>query len=91
MVEDLREVFNDILNESDWIDETSKEKALQKAANMITLLGFPDFAADSKRLDQYYQNLRICEWDHFGNAQRMRAFRQAVQFSQMGVPRNREL
>lgn len=91
MVDDLQDAFDDIIRESDWIDDETKEKALKKSGNMITLLGFPDESNDTKLLDEYYENIRICEWDHFGNSQRLRAMQQAIQFSQYDKPRNREL
>lgn len=90
MVSDLREAFHDILNESDWIDEVTKEKAAKKAENMYILLGYPEYADSAELLDEFYENLRICTWDHFGNSQRLRAFRQALQFSQIDSVRVRE-
>lgn len=91
LVDDLEEALRDMIKESDWIDEAAKKKALKKIDNMITLLGFPDFANDPQLLDEYYENMRICKWDHFGNSQRIRAMNQALQFSQLGKPRNREM
>lgn len=80
-----------MIRESDWIDDETKVKALKKSSNMITLLGFPEQSYDTILLDRYYENVRVCEWDHFGNSQRLRAMQQAIQFSQYGKPRNREL
>lgn len=91
MVDDLYSAFNLIVQNSKWLDNETKEKALEKAEKMITLVGYPDFVNDPKLLDEYYANLRICAWDHFGNAQTLRAFHQASNFALLGKPRNRKV
>lgn len=91
MIADLQDAFDEMIVESEWMDEGTKGKALNKVEKMITLLGYPDFCNDTIHVDKYYENVRSCEWDHFGNIQRIRALNQAEQFSQMGKPRNREL
>ncbi|XP_044261198.1 uncharacterized protein LOC123009135 [Tribolium madens] len=82
MIENIRAVFKEILLKSDWMDE-SRDKALKKAENMMILLGYPDFVDDKNTLDKFYQNFRICEWDNYGNARTIRAFKQAYQFTQL--------
>lgn len=91
MIGDLTEAFIGILKESDWLDEQTRSKAIDKVDNMITLLGYPDFIENPKLLDRYYENVRICTWDHFGNAQRLRAFGLASNLALLGKPRNREV
>lgn len=89
MVSDLQDAFQEVLNSSDWMDDDTKQKALYKAQQMVTLLGYPEYAEDAELLDKYYENLRVCGWDHFGNAQRLRAFRLAVNFAEIGKERDR--
>lgn len=72
------------------MDDEMKYAAITKLKNMITIMGYPDFITDSVALDQFYENLRICKWDHYGNAQRIRAFKFAYQLSQLSK-RNRAL
>ncbi|CAH0549260.1 unnamed protein product [Brassicogethes aeneus] len=75
--------FTDILsNEIDWMDSDSKSHALNKVKNMITLLGYPEKSEDKEDIDEFYENLRICNWDNFGNAKNIRAFKMAYQLSQ---------
>ncbi|EFA05165.1 membrane metallo-endopeptidase-like 1 [Tribolium castaneum] len=84
MIENIREVFSETLNASDWMDEESREQALKKATNMLVLLGYPDFVQDQDTLDQFYAKFRVCERDNYGNARTIRAFKQAYQFTQLG-------
>lgn len=85
MVSDLQVAFEGILREADWLDDITREKALQKASKMISTLGYPNFVKNSTMVDYYYENVRICKWEHFGNAQRLRAFRQASNFALLGA------
>ncbi|KAK4878383.1 hypothetical protein RN001_010889 [Aquatica leii] len=90
MINDLQTAFLNILDKSDWLDEPSRQKAKEKASKMITLLGYPNFVEDGVEVDKYYSNVRICAWDHFGNAQRLRAFSSALNLALLDKPRDRE-
>ncbi|KAI4454534.1 zinc metalloprotease family m13 neprilysin-related [Holotrichia oblita] len=91
MIDDIHSAFKEILIESDWMDEQTKLNALTKADGMITLLGYPEFVENAETLDEYYDDLRICTWEHFWNTQRARSRSQALNFEQITLPRNREL
>lgn len=91
MIGDIHAAFKEILNSSDWMDDETKLNALTKADGMITLLGYPEFVEDPQTLDEYYDDLRICTWEHFWNTQRARSRSQALNFEQIALPRNREL
>jgi membrane metallo-endopeptidase-like protein 1 len=86
LVQNIRDELAETLGTSQWMDVQSRDSALKKAENMLVLLGFPDFVDDPDQLDVFYQNLRVCQWDNYGNARNIRAFKQAYQFSQLGKP-----
>lgn len=83
MIRDLQNSFKEIVNEITWMDEDSKAVAIQKVNNMITILGYPDFVSNKTLLDKFYENVKICKWDNYGNSRRIRAFKQAYQISQI--------
>ncbi|KAJ8969344.1 hypothetical protein NQ314_001805 [Rhamnusium bicolor] len=83
MIRDLQSSFKEIIDEITWMDDASKAVAILKVNNMVTLLGYPDFVANRTLLDQFYENVRICKWDNYGNSRRIRAFKQAYQISQV--------
>lgn len=91
MVRDLTDAFLEVVDESAWMDEPTKEAAKKKAEQMITLLAYPDFVEDERLVDAFYENLGVCGWDHFGNSQRLRAFGKALDYSNVGKARDREL
>lgn len=86
----IQRMFHEILYETTWMNEEMKNFALYKLDNIITIMAYPDFIPDAKALNKFYENLRICKWDNYGNAQRLRAFRYAYQLSQLST-RDREL
>jgi predicted metalloendopeptidase len=51
MVGNLRLVFKNILRAADWMDDTSKAKALIKADAMSVNIGYPDWILNNTRLD----------------------------------------
>ena len=65
------------------MDTESRSSALQKIKNLLVLLGYPDFVEDTTGLDAFYENFRVCQWDNYGNARVIRAFKQAYQFMQL--------
>ncbi|XP_060533309.1 neprilysin-4-like [Cylas formicarius] len=81
MIRDIQKSFNEVINDADWMDETSKSAAIEKAGNIVTLLGYPDFLMNKTAVDSFYQNLKICSWDNYGNSKRLRAFKYAYQLN----------
>ncbi|KAI1693996.1 peptidase family m13 domain-containing protein [Ditylenchus destructor] len=59
MIEDLRESFRIMLNKNDWMMEETKVYALEKANEMLSLIGFPDFIYNDTQLDEYYGNVNF--------------------------------
>lgn len=91
MVQDLQNAFLEVIDESEWMDNATKLAATNKAREMITLLAYPEFIEDVDALDGFYENLRVCAWDHFGNSQRLRAFSKALDYATVTQKRDREL
>lgn len=58
MVKDIREEFQTILNNVEWMDETTRKNALEKAKSMSTHIGYPDELTDDKKLEEFYGNVR---------------------------------
>lgn len=91
MVNDLHGAFGQILDSLDWMDDYTKQLCHKKAGNMVTLLGYPEFVEEMELLDEFYENVQVCTWDHFGNSQRMRSFRLALKLREMGHARDRSV
>ncbi|XP_065506002.1 membrane metallo-endopeptidase-like 1 isoform X3 [Caloenas nicobarica] len=73
MVRDLivkiREAFIETLDELQWMDEASKEKAREKAMAIKEQIGYPDYILEdqNEKLDQEYANLNFSEHNYFEN------------------------
>nr|XP_048680528.1 membrane metallo-endopeptidase-like 1 isoform X3 [Caretta caretta] len=74
MVRDLigkiREAFIETLDELQWMDKTSKEKAREKAMAIKEQIGYPDYILEdqNEKLDQEYANLNFSEHKYFENS-----------------------
>uniref|UniRef100_A0A6P7GBB3 Neprilysin-4-like n=1 Tax=Diabrotica virgifera virgifera TaxID=50390 RepID=A0A6P7GBB3_DIAVI len=83
LIEDLTDSFRELIQNTTWMDTQSKEDAVAKLKRMIMILGHPDISYDKENLDKFYENLKICKWDHYGNSIRIKAFKNAYQISQI--------
>uniref|UniRef100_A0A4W3GSS2 Membrane metalloendopeptidase like 1 n=1 Tax=Callorhinchus milii TaxID=7868 RepID=A0A4W3GSS2_CALMI len=69
LIDKIREVFIEALDELQWMDETSKEKAREKALAINEQIGYPDYVLEegNPRLDQEYAHLDFNENTYFEN------------------------
>uniref|UniRef100_A0A914I7Z3 Uncharacterized protein n=2 Tax=Globodera TaxID=31242 RepID=A0A914I7Z3_GLORO len=65
MIEDLRGAFQQMLAANDWMDTETRDFSIQKAEQMINLIGFPDFLFNDTQLDDYYKNFVLDPEDHY--------------------------
>lgn len=57
MVNNIRSVFKNILIQASWMDEKTRERALNKTDSIRAIIGYPDFLADKQGLDKYYNRV----------------------------------
>ncbi|XP_059731535.1 membrane metallo-endopeptidase-like 1 isoform X4 [Bos javanicus] len=69
LIDKVRAVFVDTLDELSWMDESSKKKAQEKAMNIREQIGYPDYILEegNKHLDEEYSNLNFSEHLYFEN------------------------
>ncbi|XP_060115115.1 membrane metallo-endopeptidase-like 1 isoform X2 [Heteronotia binoei] len=69
LIDKIREVFIETLDELQWMDETSKAKAQEKAIAIKEQIGYPDYILEdqNEKLDQEYKNLTFSEQEYFEN------------------------
>ncbi|KAJ1345890.1 hypothetical protein KIN20_000519 [Parelaphostrongylus tenuis] len=65
MINDLQDAFLSMMTENDWMDESTKVTAIDKARHILRQIGYPDFILDDEKLDDYYKGLRVKEWDSY--------------------------
>lgn len=67
MVHELQTSFREILNETDWIDASTRNLAEKKLVGMSLKIGFPDFILSRHKLDEKYASLHIHVDKYFEN------------------------
>lgn len=73
MVEDLRSAFKELVEEADWMDGETQEKAKEKADLMLQLIGYPDWLLDPAKVDEYYSDAPPAKLDdNIGNVLEMK-------------------
>ncbi|GMS85785.1 hypothetical protein PENTCL1PPCAC_7960, partial [Pristionchus entomophagus] len=66
MIDEITAAFNEMLAANTWMDEQTKKEALEKANQMIRLIGFADWVLDDEKLDEWYEKLDINTSDTLG-------------------------
>uniref|UniRef100_A0A4X2MDM0 Membrane metalloendopeptidase like 1 n=1 Tax=Vombatus ursinus TaxID=29139 RepID=A0A4X2MDM0_VOMUR len=69
LIQKVREVFIETLNELQWMDELSKKRAQEKATAIREQIGYPDYILEeqNKKLDDEYYQLNFKEDMFFEN------------------------
>jgi predicted metalloendopeptidase len=65
IVEALKDEFENTLNRTEWMDDETKQAALEKAKNMKMHIGYPDELSDDMKITKYYEGLKIDENNFF--------------------------
>ncbi|KRF83081.1 neprilysin-2 isoform X3 [Drosophila virilis] len=89
MVNDIRMVFDDILNEVIWMDDKTKKEAKEKLHSMATHIGYPDEMLDNEKLAKYYEKLDINPEKYFESFLNMNIFGTDYSFNKLRLPVNK--
>ncbi|XP_022214377.1 neprilysin-2 isoform X2 [Drosophila obscura] len=89
MVNDIRAVFNDILDEVNWMDAKTKKEAKLKLHSMATHIGYPDEMLDNEKLAKYYAKLDINPDKYFESFLGMNIFGTDYSFNKLRLPVNK--
>lgn len=83
MVGEIRFQFDQMLRDTDWMDEATKSKAIDKANSMVTHIGYPQEILDMEKLTKLYSGLELNADDFYGNALRTTMFGTSYAFSKL--------
>ncbi|XP_020294644.1 membrane metallo-endopeptidase-like 1 isoform X2 [Pseudomyrmex gracilis] len=61
MIRTIREAFNELLNENDWMDNETRKVAKEKADAIVERIGYPEFLKESDELSKEYEMLHVME------------------------------
>lgn len=60
MIHTIREAFNELLAENDWMDDETRAVAKEKADAMNERIGYPQMITDREQLTREYAAVNIC-------------------------------
>lgn len=89
MVSGIRKEFELILNEVNWMDDETRDAALNKLKGMSTHIGFPDEIMDNNKIEEYYDNLEIDEDNYLTSVLNMNVFGTDYAFNKLRKPVNK--
>lgn len=68
MVNNIKDVFLNILKKVDWMDDVTRKAALDKVDAMVTHIGYPNELMNDSKITDYYKGLEINSEDNYLNA-----------------------
>jgi membrane metallo-endopeptidase-like protein 1 len=83
MVHDIRAEFDTMLNEIDWMDDDTRNRAKAKAAGIEEHIGYPAELLDAQKLNDLYAGLELNSTHYLGNALNMTVFGTNYAFSKL--------
>lgn len=89
MVHGIRKEFELILREVNWMDNETREAALNKLKGMSTHIGYPDEIMDDSKIEEYYDNLEIDENNYLSSVLNMNVFGTNYAFNKLRKPVNK--
>lgn len=89
LVEDIKYGFIDVLQEISWMDEKTREKAIQKAKSLTAHIGYPNELAENNKLEEYYRDLEIEPDNLLLNSLRLEVFDSDHLFNKLRKPVNK--
>lgn len=89
MVADIKEEFTKILKKVDWMDDETRESALDKAASMTSHIAYPDELLDNKKLEEFYEKLELTEGNYLESILNLTLFGTEYSFSKLRKPVNK--
>lgn len=89
MVNGIKKEFELILNEVNWMDEETRQSALNKLRAMSTHIGYPDEIMDNSKIQKYYETLEIDENNYLSSVLNMNVFGTDYAFNKLRQPVNK--
>ncbi|KAH8310551.1 hypothetical protein KR044_001900, partial [Drosophila immigrans] len=89
MVNYIRGVFNDILDEVNWMDDKTRQEAKKKLLSMANHIGYPDEILDNEELAKYYDKLEIHPDKFFESYLAIKMFDTNYSFNLLRLPVNK--
>lgn len=89
LLEDVRSAFIDILHTVPWMDDNTREIAIEKAKAITAQIGYPNELIENNNLDGYYGDLEMEPDNLLLNSLRLQVFNNDNAFGSLRQPVNK--
>lgn len=89
MVEGIRKEMYKMLSSNEWMDERTKQNALDKARSMVNHIAYPDELLEEKKLVEFYEKLEIDPKEYYMSLLNLTKFGTDYSFSKLREPVNK--
>lgn len=92
IISDIKDIFVKKLKATEWMDDETTEKAIEKVHNIVQKIGYPTESPnimDPESLASYYKSVIVDAKAYFANALSMIAFDIFDEWSALGKPTDR--
>uniref|UniRef100_A0A336JZW6 CSON009745 protein n=1 Tax=Culicoides sonorensis TaxID=179676 RepID=A0A336JZW6_CULSO len=86
MVQDIKEEFERVLKNVEWMDVNTREQAIKKLQSMSTLIAYPDELNQDDVLIDYYKNLVIDETSYLQSNHKITIFLSDLTYRKLREP-----
>ncbi|XP_060860161.1 neprilysin-2-like [Metopolophium dirhodum] len=83
MVNGIKEELYKTLSSNEWMDDRTREKAMDKAKAMTHTIAYPDELLDDSKLNAYYENLEVNDQDYYTSLLNWTKFSTDYEFSKL--------
>ncbi|PNF39036.1 hypothetical protein B7P43_G04849 [Cryptotermes secundus] len=91
MTKEIMQSFLELLSETDWLDEETKDMAAQKLNAMTLRIGYPDFILNRQLLNERYKDVVIRPDQYFENTLNILQHLTREEQDRLGTPVNKSL
>lgn len=90
MIHDIRQVFLANLEKVDWMDEETKQKAIDKAEAMRQNIGYPEYLTNKTALAKEFKGFDVKKDQYFKNIVQTYTYFNLKNYAQLGKPVDKE-
>lgn len=89
MVDSIREEFTDILRANDFMDNETKQLAMDKVNAMASHIGYPDELLDDRKLEEYHKGIDVDPESLLKSVLKINIFYNDYSFNELRLPVNK--
>lgn len=89
MVDSIRDEFKEILRANDFMDNKTKQSAMEKVNAMASHVGYPDELLDDRKLEEYHKGIDVDPESLLNSVLKINIFYSDYSFNELRLPVNK--